>query len=80
MSGGKNGVGLLSDVDQLGKKCSWVDAVALHTQALRAMEDGAFLKRGKTHEKIGFCLRRAAMQADSQAEFSKRMQRAARAD
>ena len=67
---------ILASVEKEKKKYDWVKAAELYEQALGAVGEKDFLEKGKIRERIGFCLHRAAMQAESREEFEERMQRA----
>ncbi len=67
---------VIGDAAALGREYRWLEAADVYGRALGAVEEDDVLKRGEVQERIGYCLRRAAMQAESQEEFKKRMQRA----
>ena len=60
----------------LEKGYDWMGAKDLYEQALIAVDEGDHFRRGEIQEKIGYSLRRAAFQAESQEEFSDRVRRA----
>jgi autonomous glycyl radical cofactor GrcA len=62
--------------EALEKGFEWLKAVELYEQGLSLAEDRDFARKGETQEKIGHCFHRAAMQAESKAEFKEKMQRA----
>jgi len=61
------------------KEYDWVKAADLYEQALLSVGKEDFLKQGEIQEKIGFCLHRASMQAESGEEFKEKMRRAVEA-
>ena len=67
---------VIGDAAALGREYRWLEAADVYRHALGAVEEDDFLKRGEVHERIGHCLHRAAMQAEGQEEFKKRMHRA----
>ncbi|MFQ5758586.1 MAG: hypothetical protein ACE5IF_02785, partial [Candidatus Bathyarchaeia archaeon] len=67
---------VLSKAGALEKKYDWLKAADVYEQALRVVGKGDFLRKGEIQERIGFCLHRAAMQAESVDEFRDRMRQA----
>jgi len=57
----------------------WLGAVQFYEKALRLMPEDDSLRMGQAQEKIGYALRRAAMQAENQEEFKKRTELAIKA-
>jgi hypothetical protein len=66
---------VLGRAEGLEKKYDWLKAAELYEQALRGVGKSDFLRRGEIQEKIGFCFKKAAMQAGSQEEFQDGMHR-----
>jgi len=62
--------------EQKGKKYCWVEAAELYEKALHMLSERDFLRKGEIQEKIGFCLHRAAFQAESKDGFRQGIQRA----
>ena len=62
--------------EQKGKKYCWVEAGELYEKALHVLRERDSLRRGEIQEKIGFCLHRAAFQAESRDGFRQGIQRA----
>jgi tetratricopeptide (TPR) repeat protein len=62
--------------DALEKKYDWVEAADLHKQALREVGKKDFSRRGAIQERIGYCLSRAAFQAETQEDFKSRIKSA----
>lgn len=58
------------------KSYAWLEAAKLYAQAVGVVGQKDFLLKGEIQERIGYCCRRAAMQAESQEAFKERMQRA----
>ena len=79
MSKGERLQRILNDAEGKEKKYGWLEAAELYGQALGLAGKPGFLQRGETQEKIGYCFRRGAMQAQTREEFKERMQRAAAA-
>jgi uncharacterized repeat protein (TIGR01451 family) len=61
------------------KSYEWLEAAKLYEQALGAVGQEAWLRKGELREQIGYCCRQAAMQAESQEAFKERMQQAVEA-
>lgn len=68
--------GVLAEAEALERRHHWMKAAELYGQALHSAEEQDFLKTGEFGERIGYCLYRAAMQAESRQEFMERMRRA----
>ena len=66
----------LSKARALEKKYDWLQAKDVYEQVLGTVDKNDFLKRGELEEQIGYCLHRAAFQAESQEEFKERIGRA----
>ena len=66
----------LGKAQALEKQYNWLEARNQYEQALQTVDAKDFLKKAELHEKIGFCLHRAAFQAESQEEFKERIGRA----
>ena len=62
--------------DALEKKYDWVEAADLYKQALREVGKKDFSRRGEIQERIGYCLYRAAFQAETQEGFKNRIKSA----
>jgi len=67
---------VLEKAVEMEKKYNWPAASKLYEQAFGVIQTSDFLKKGEIQERIGFCLYRAAIQAESQEEFRERMQHA----
>ncbi|MFB0523354.1 MAG: hypothetical protein ACETV1_06305, partial [Candidatus Bathyarchaeia archaeon] len=63
----------------LEKKYEWLGAADVYDRALGTVDEGDFFIGGKIREKIGYCLQRAAFQAESRGEFSERLRKAVEA-
>ncbi len=63
----------------LEKKYEWLEAADVYDLALGTVDEGDFFIGGKIREKIGYCLQRAAFQAESREEFSERLGKAVEA-
>ncbi len=61
------------------REYDWLGATELYRKALNLVPKTDFLKMGQVQEKVGYSLDRAAMQAESQEDFKKKMQRAVEA-
>ena len=70
---------ILGDAASLGKKYEWLGAADLYGQALNAVDEEDFFRKGEIQEKIGYSLKRAAFQAESREEFRVRIKRAVEA-
>lgn len=64
---------------KLENKYKWLDAFRLYDQALDMLDHADYMKRGEFQERIGYCLDRAAFQADTQEVFRDRMKQAIQA-
>ncbi len=74
MSRGQSIQRLLAQAKEKEKKYDWLSAVELHKKALdQVHKQKDFLKAGDCQEGIGYCLYRAAFQAESKEEFRERM-------
>jgi len=67
------------DAEVLEKKYDWLKAIDLYKQALGAVGKRDFLWMGEIQERIGFCFRRAAFQAETREDFKSRIGSAVRA-
>lgn len=80
MSKGQSLQRILAQAEEKEKKYDWLDAIVFNKKALdQTLKRREFSKAGEIQERIGFCLHRAAMQAESQEEFKERMRRAVEA-
>jgi tetratricopeptide (TPR) repeat protein/KaiC/GvpD/RAD55 family RecA-like ATPase len=80
MSKGQSLQRILAQAEEKVKKYDWLDAIVFYKKALdQTLKRREFSKAGEIQERIGFCLHRAAMQAESQEEFKERMRRAVEA-
>ncbi len=59
------------------KAFAWLKAAELYEHALGIVEKTSLLRKGEVQEKVGFCLYKAAFQAESQREFRQRLRQAA---
>ena len=64
---------IFAEAAALEREYKWLKAANVLESALEVFEEDDFLKMGETLNKLGFCLMRAATQADSQAEFTSRI-------
>jgi len=70
---------ILEKAGEIEKKYNWPAASKLYEQAFGVIQTSDFLKKGEIQERIGFCLYRAAMQAESKDEFEEKIQQAVEA-
>ena len=71
---------ILAQAEEKEKEYDWLHAIVFYKKALdQTLKQREFSKAGEIQERIGFCLHRAAMQAESQEEFKERMRRAVKA-
>jgi len=70
---------ILGKATELEKTYGWVEAAVLYEQALPMVGKKDFLKKGVVQERIGYCLRRGAFQAETQEQFKSRMLKAVKA-
>ncbi|MFQ6116294.1 MAG: hypothetical protein ACE5NG_19730, partial [bacterium] len=70
---------ILGKAEELETNYDWVKVATLYKQALGAVGKTDFLMKGEIHERIGYSFFRAAFQAETQEEFSMRMQLAVEA-
>jgi len=70
---------ILNKASDMEKKYNWPAASKLYEQAFDVIQTSDLLKRGEIQERIGFCLYRAAMQAESKDEFEEKIQQAVEA-
>jgi len=73
MSAGESLEKTMSRALELEKNYDWMSSVELYRAALGMVPDQDVLKTADIHERIGYSLFRAAMQADSVEDFKKRM-------
>ena len=71
--------GILSEATGLERKYEWLEASKLYEQALSMVDEEDNFRRGEIQEKIGYCLQRAAFQAESREEFVERLRKAVEA-
>jgi hypothetical protein len=72
--------GLLNNAESREKEYNWLGAIEFYEKALACvLQQKDFLKAGEILERIGFCLHKAAMQAESREEFKQGMQQAVEA-
>lgn len=64
---------LLDRAKNREEEYQWLESVVLYEKALGLVKRTDVSRKGKLREKIGFCLHRAAFQAETPAEFEKRM-------
>lgn len=67
---------ILSQGREQEKRYDWPGSIELYSKALDLVHETDSSKKAQIQEKIGYALYRTAMQAESQEEFSERMQRA----
>jgi KaiC/GvpD/RAD55 family RecA-like ATPase len=66
---------ILFQAKEREKKYDWLQAVESYNEALNGvLKQKNFQKAGEIQERIGFCFRNAAMQAESREEFRGKMQ------
>ena len=71
---------LLTQAHESEKKFNWIHSANFYKKAeVKVQKRGDSLEAGELQEKIGFCFRQAAFQADSTEQFRERMQLAIRA-
>lgn len=70
---------LQGEAAALEKKYEWLEAADVYEHAFRMVVEGDFLRGGKVRERIGYCLQRAAFQAESREEFLERLGKAVEA-
>jgi len=70
---------ILEKASEMEKKYNWLEASKLYEPALSVVQKSDFLKKGEIQERIGFCLYRAAMQAESKEKFEEKIQQAVEA-
>ncbi len=63
----------------LERKYEWLEAADVYDRALGMVDEGDFFRGGKIQERIGYCLQRAAFQAESREEFVERLGRSVEA-
>jgi hypothetical protein len=64
---------IIDKTEEAEKRFDWITAANLLKQALTVTDDRGLLNRGKVQEKIGFCLHKAAFQAESKEKFEQAM-------
>ncbi|MCW4026956.1 MAG: tetratricopeptide repeat protein, partial [Candidatus Bathyarchaeota archaeon] len=67
---------VLGEATRLEKEYEWLQASELYEQALGMVDEEDYFRRGEIQEKIGYCLQRAAFQAETQDEFMERIKKA----
>jgi hypothetical protein len=67
---------ILRQAEQLEKDYDWLGAAESCKKALNLLPQDEFLKMGEIQERVGFCLYRAAMQAEAKEEFQQKMRNA----
>ncbi len=79
MSPRKTIEGFQGEAAALEKKYEWLGVADVYDRAFRMVDEGDFFRGGKVKERIGYCLQRAAFQAESRKEFLERLERAVEA-
>jgi tetratricopeptide (TPR) repeat protein/KaiC/GvpD/RAD55 family RecA-like ATPase len=67
---------VLNQAEQLEKKSDWLGAAGSYDEAMKLLPEDDFSRMGQICEHMGRAFYRAAMQAESQEEFSDRMHEA----
>jgi len=67
---------ILHQAEHLEEGYSWLGAAESYDEALKLVPKNDFSRMGQTGERLGHAFYRATMQAENQAEFGERMQRA----
>ena len=71
---------LLAHAEEKEKEFDWMGAVPFYEKTLSlALKQKNFLKTGEVQDKMGFCFRRAATQAETAEEFENRARSACEA-
>ena len=71
---------LLNQAEEYEKGYEWLQAVKRYKKALKGiLDEKDYLRGGEVWERIGYCLDRAAFQADTQEKFRDRMKQAVEA-
>jgi hypothetical protein len=68
---------ILGQVGKQEKEYDWLGAAKSYNKALVLVQEQDFSKLGDMHERLSYAFYKAAMQAESQAEFKDRMRQAA---
>ena len=64
---------ILEQAGEHEKKYNWLEARDRYERARGGVDEKGFVEKGELQEKIGYCLHRAAFQAESREEFKERM-------
>jgi len=64
---------VVSEAEALEREYRWLEAAGVHERSLEAADEKDSMTRGEIQEKIGYCLLRAAAQADSNETFRDHM-------